>query len=221
MAKTKEPKEEVSVVDSAPNEIIPASTGIVIDSDDIEIPRINVCQKMTDSDAPVGSILYNKEFVIAGPNVSVKTIAVAAQKGWRENIPFDDEDIPRIAWTKEESVALAADSDYDLTEFAEITLLLQQPEEGVNDDAFGLPIGDHSYAIGKINVGKNAYRSTYKRLATFAALQAGVSIQSRVWNLKSEELSKGKYTWYNPSLTATSESTSEEVTTFIKNFLGL
>jgi len=220
MAKTKE-NEVVSTEDRAPNEIVPAGAGIQIDAEDIDIPRINVCQKMSNSDAPVGSILFDKEHEIAAPNVPVKVIAVAAQKGWRENIPFDDEDIPRLAWSKEESERLALDSDYDLSEFAEITLLMQQPEEGVNDDAFQLPIGDHNYAIGKINVGKNAYRTTYKRLATFAALQTGASIQSKVWNLKSEELSKGKYTWYNPSLTATSEATDESVAAFIKNFLGV
>jgi hypothetical protein len=107
-----------------------------------------------------------------------------------------------------------------MTEFAEITLLMRQPEGSDNDDAFQLPIGDHNYALGKINVGKNAYRSTYKRLATFAALQSGIPIHSKVWNFVSEELSKGKYTWFNPSLTVTKEEADEDITAFVKNFLG-
>ena len=37
-------------------------SGIEIDVEDIEIPRINVCQKMSQSDAPVGSILYDKTY---------------------------------------------------------------------------------------------------------------------------------------------------------------
>lgn len=220
MAKTKEPNLELQEV-PAPNAVIPAPAGIVLDIEDIDIPRINICQKMSTADAPVGSILFDKEHVIAGPNEPIKTIAVVAQKGWREAIPFDDEGIPQIAWTKDEAEAIKAESEYGINEFAEITLLLRQPEAGVNDDAFQLPIGDHCYALGKINVGKNAYRTTYKRLATFAAIQAGLSIQSKVWNLKSEELSKGKYTWHNPSLTATSEASDESVSTFVSNFLGV
>ena len=133
-------------------------SGIEIDVEDIEIPRINVCQKMSQSDAPVGSILYDKTYEIAAPDTPVKTITVAAQKGWRENIPFDEEDIPRIAWSKSEADAIEAESEWDMTEFAEITLLMRQPEGSENDDAFQLPIGDHNYALGKINVGKNAYR---------------------------------------------------------------
>ena len=195
-------------------------SGIEIDVEDIEIPRINVCQKMSQSDAPVGSILYDKTYEIAPPDTPVKTITVAAQKGWRENIPFDEEDIPRIAWSKADSDAIEAESEWGMTEFAEITLLMRQPEGSENDDAFQLPIGDHNYALGKINVGKNAYRSTYKRLATFAALQSGIPIHSKVWNFVSEELSKGKYTWFNPSLTVTKEEADADVTAFVKNFLG-
>lgn len=195
-------------------------SGIEIDVEDIEIPRINVCQKMSSSDAPVGSILFDKTYEISPPDTPVKTITVAAQKGWRENIPFDEEDIPRIAWSKADSEAIAAESEWGMTEFAEITLLMRQPEGSENTDAFQLPIGDHNYALGKINVGKNAYRSTYKRLATFAALQSGIPIHSKVWNFVSEELSKGKYTWFNPSLTVTKEEADEDVTAFVKNFLG-
>jgi hypothetical protein len=106
-----------------------------------------------------------------------------------------------------------------MTEFAEITLLMRAPDNE-DDDAFQLPIGDHSYALGKINVGKNAYRSTYKRLATFAAFQSGIPIYSKVWNFVSEELTKGKYTWFNPSLTVTKEETNKDVTAFVKNFLS-
>ena len=194
-------------------------SGIEIDVDDIEIPRINVCQKMSQSDAPVGSILFDKTYEIAPPDTPVKTITVAAVKGWRENIPFDEEDIPRIAWSKSESDAIAAESEWDMTEFAEITLLMRQPEGSENDEAFQVPIGDHNYALGKINVGKNAYRSTYKRLATNAAL-TGQAIHNKIWNFTSEELTKGKYTWFNPTLTATVETVDDSVASFVNNFLS-
>jgi hypothetical protein len=193
-------------------------SGIEIDIEDIEIPRINLIQKMSKSDAPVGSILFDKMYEIGPPETAIKTVVVTAQKGYRENIPFDEEEIPRIAWSKEQSDEIAAESEWAMTEFAEITLLMRAPDNE-DDDAFQLPIGQHSYALGKINVGKNAYRSTYKRLATFAAFQSGIPIYSKVWNFVSEELTKGKYTWFNPSLTVTKEETNKDVTAFVKNFL--
>ena len=194
--------------------------GIEVDHSDIDIPRINVSQKMSQGDAPVGSIVVDKTNVVAGPNEVVKAIAVVAQKGYRENIPFDEEDVPRIAWTKDEKALIDKDSEWGMTEFAEITLLLRQPEGSDDDTAYQLALGDHLYAIGRINVGKNAYRSTYKRLATYAAFQPNVPIYNKVWNFVSEELSKGKYTWFNPSLTATSEDTDDDVKNFIHNFGG-
>jgi hypothetical protein len=215
---TKEKKQEV--VETKADTGLANVSGIVIDTEDIEIPRINICQKMTQSDAKVGSILFDKMYEIAPPDTPVKAVTVAALKGWRENIPFEEEEIPKIAWSKAESEAIAEESEWAMTEFAEITLLIQQPEGSKNDDAFQLPIGDLNYALGKINVGKNAYRSTYKRLATFAALQSGIPIHSRVWNFVSEELSKGKYTWFNPSLTVSKEEVNDDVAAFVKNFLG-
>lgn len=194
--------------------------GIEIDRSDIEIPRINVSQKMSQGDAPVGAIVFDRKHVIAGPNEAVSAIAVVAQKGWRENIPFDEDEVPRIAWSKEESEAISDDSEYEMTEFAEITLLLRQPEGNHDESAFSLVIGDGRYALGKINVGKNAYRTTYKCLATSAAFHPNTPICAKVWNFVSEELSKGKYTWFNPSLTATAEETDEGVLEFIKNFGG-
>jgi hypothetical protein len=213
-------KTKTEIVETKANTGLSANvTGIELDIDDIEIPRINICQKMSDSEAPVGSILFDKTYELAPPNQPLKVIPVVAQKGWRENIPFEEEEIPRIAWSKEQSAMISAESKWEMTEFAELTLLIQQPEEGDNPDAFQLPIGKHNYALGKINVGKNAYRSTYKRLATNAAL-TGQSIHNKIWNFTSDELTKGKYTWFNPTLTATVEVVDADAAAFVNNFLG-
>lgn len=217
MAKTKEPKNEIAEAESTG--LSANVSGISIDIEDIEIPRINICQKMTDSEAPVGSVLFDKTYELAPANEPLKAVPVVAQKGWRENIPFEEEDIPRIAWSKAESEQIASDSQWEMTEFAEITLLIQQPEGSADSDAFQLPVGNHNYALGKINVGKNAYRSTYKRLATNAAL-TGQPIHGKIWNFTSEELSKGKYTWYNPTLTATKELVDDSVSGFVSNFVN-
>lgn len=188
------------------------------DVEDIDIPRINIVQKMSSIDAPNGAIVLDKQHVLAEAEAPVKVVVVAAQKGWRENIPFDEEDVPRIAWSAEQRDRIEADSDYDMIEFAEITLLVQRPDGSEDEDAFPLPIGDSHYAIGRINVSKNAYRSTFKRLATFAAFNKEVPLNSRLWNLTSEVMTKGKYTWHNPSLTITKGETSEGVTGFLENF---
>lgn len=188
------------------------------DAEDIDIPRINLVQKMSQIDAPTGAIVLDKTHVLAEAETPIDVTIVAAQKGWRENIPFDEEDVPRIAWSKEQSEAIELDSDYDMIEFAEITLLVKQPEDNGDDEAYPFPIGDSNYAMGKINVSKNAYRSTFKRLATFAAFNKSVPLNSRTWSLTSEVLSKGKYTWHNPSLNITKNGTDDAVSEFLNNF---
>lgn len=197
------------------------STNVVqphFDAEDIDIPRINLVQKMSQIDAPTGAIVLDKTHVLAEAETPIDVTIVAAQKGWRENIPFDDEDVPRIAWSKEQADAIEMDSDYDMIEFAEITLLVKQPEDHDDDEAYPFPIGGSNYAMGKINVSKNAYRSTFKRLATFAAFNKSVPLNSRTWTLTSEVLSKGKYTWHNPSLSITKNGTDDAVTEFLSNF---
>lgn len=212
-------KEETAVMEvEKPANALSVNSGFEIDPSDLDIPRINVVQKMSDSDAPVGSVLFDKRHILAEPDTPLRVIPVAAQKGWREDIPFDEEDIPQIAWSKEQADAIAADSDWGMLEFAEITLLIEKPEGCEDDSAYQIPIGDKDYALGKINVSKNAYRSTFKRLATFVALNQSTPVHSRVWNLTSEQITRGKYTWYNPSLVATKDDTPEEVVTFTEKF---
>lgn len=191
-----------------------------IDANDIDIPRINVIQKSSQIDAPVGSIVVNKTDVIALADEAVEAIVVAAQKGWREDVPYEEDTVPQIAWTKERADTIAADSEYELIEFAEITMLVKQPDGNTNDDAFPFPIGDGNYALGRINVSKNAYRSTYKCLATFAAFNKGTPLSGRIWNLKSSSMSKGKYSWYSPSLAITKNTPSPEVLEFLESFGG-
>lgn len=189
-----------------------------IDTEDIDIPRINVIQKMSQIDAPIGSIVLNKTHVLAEAEVPLEAVVVAAQKGWREDIPFDEDQVPRIAWSKEQADLIAAESDWPMIEFAEITLLIKQPEGNDDEAAFPFPIGDSNYALGRINVSKNAYRSTYKRLATFTAFNRNIPLFGRVWTFASEVLTKGKYSWYSPSLTITKDEAGPEVISFLKNF---
>jgi hypothetical protein len=197
-----------------------SNNSIQIDAEDIDIPRINVIQKMSQIDAPIGSIVVNKTDVVALADQPVEVIVVSAQKGWRQDVPFEEDIVPLIAWTKQRAEEIALDSEYELIEFAEITMLIKQPEDSTNEDAFPFPIGGSNYALGRINVSKNAYRSTYKCLATFAAFNKGVSLSGRIWTLKSSSMSKGKYSWFSPSLTITKNEPNAEVIDFLAGFGG-
>lgn len=201
-----------------PTNALSVNNGFEIDPSDLDIPRINVVQKMSESDAPVGSILFDKRIVLAEAGIPLRVIPVAAQKGWREDIPFDEEDMPQIAWSKDQADAIEAESDWGMLEFAEITLLIEKPEGCEDDGAYQIPLGDTDYAIGKINVSKNAYRSTFKRLATFVALNQSTAIHSRIWTLTSDQITRGKYTWYSPSLVASKDETPEEAKLFTEKF---
>ena len=200
----------------------PVNSSFEIDPEDIDIPRINVTQKMSQSDSPVGSVVYDKTYAIAEPETPLDVIPVAAQKGWREDIPFDDDDVPRIAWNKEQADTIRNDSEYEMTEFAEITLLVKQPADCDEEaaEAFQIPLGDSNYALGKINVAKNAYRSTFKRLATFAALNSGVPLSAKVWAFSSESITRGKYTWFTPNLVVTKNVPDAAAAEFVTKFAG-
>lgn len=212
-------KNETAVAEVENTNLASTSVGsIQIDVEDIDIPRINIVQKMSQIDAPVGAIVLNKAHVVAEAGDPVEAVVVATQKGWREDIPFDEDGIPRMAWSREQSDSIAADSEWDMVEFAEITLLLKEPKDNKDPEAFGFPIGGSNYAIGRINVSKNAYRSTFKRLATFSAFNKSIPLNSKVWTFTSEILSKGKYSWHNPSLTASSEKVDPAVTEFLADF---
>lgn len=183
---------------------------------DIDISKINLIQKSSQIEGPVGSFVLDQQHVILETGDSTEVIVVIALKGWRENIPYDNDEMPRIAQTEEQKAAIDADSEFGTLEFADITLLIPKP--GPNDEdeaAYPYPIGDEYFALGRINVAKDAYRMTYKRLATFSLFNSELSVSRRLWTLKSEMLTKGKYSWFAPSLTITKNEPSKEVINFI------
>ena len=205
------------IKEAATTEIMsPAS--MMIEPSDIEIPRINVVQKTSEIDAPFGSIVLDKQFVIAEPETAIAAIPVSVTKGWREDIPYDDDEMPRIANSQEERDEIAKTSDYPMLEFADITLLFEKPDKTDVGAAYPFPIGDHLYALGRINVAKDAYRQTFKRLATFTLFNPDTPPSMRYWDFTSSLISRGKYSWYAPSLTFTDRETSEAVQKFTNNF---
>lgn len=205
------------IKDATTTEIM-SPAAMMIEPSDIEIPRINVVQKTSEIDAPFGSIVLDKQFVIAEPETAVAAIPVSVLKGWREDIPYDDDEIPRIANSQEERDEIAKSSDYPMLEFADITLAIAKPEDAAVEAAFPFPIGDEFFALGRINVAKDAYRQTFKRLATFTLFNPETPAFTRFWDFTSALISRGKYSWYAPSLTFTDKETSEAVQKFANNF---
>lgn len=207
-------KPEAVVEEEEKHEIVTPNSGFIIDPEDIDIPRVNLVQKMSQIDGPLGAIMLDQKHVLAEADTAIPVSIVAARKGWREDIPYDEDEMPRMVWTHEERDALEAESGYKILEFADIRLLFHGGKDA-DEMVFNVPIGDEQYALGRINVQKDAYRNTYKRLATFAAVNAGADMTSKVWNMKSILLTKGKYSWYAPSLENSPERASNEVVEFL------
>lgn len=208
-------KQEVVEMEEEKQELATPNTGLIIDPEDIDIPRVNLVQKMSQIDGPLGAVMLDQKHVLAEADVAIPVSVVSARKGWREDIPYDEDEMPRMVWTHEERDALEADSGYKILEFADIRLLFHGGKDA-DEMVFNVPIGDKQYALGRINVQKDAYRNTYKRLATFAAVNVGADLESKVWNLKSILLTKGKYSWYAPSLENSPEKAPKEVVEFLK-----
>jgi hypothetical protein len=194
------------------------ASGITISSTDIDVPRVNVVQKTSEIDAPLGAVVLDKQHVLAEADETIPVAVLSVLKGWRENIDYDSDEIPQIAYSQKEADDIKATSEYDMLEFAEITILFKQPEGSDNDAAYPFPIGDDNYAIGRLNTAKDAYRQTFKRLATFAAFNPKASLQHRLWDFKSSLISRGKYSWFAPSLSIRQDEPTDDVKTFVGAF---
>lgn len=203
---------------TAKNELAAPTSGLQIAATDIDIPMINVVQKLSEIDGPIGSVVLDKKHVLAEADSPLSVCVINARKAWKENIPFDSDQRPQIANSEAERNDLNDESDYDIIEFAEISFLIEQPEDSEDDSAFGIPIGDKNYALGRIYVTKDAYRQTYKRLATFSLTNRDTPIHKVKWQFQSGLITKGKYSWYAPSLTATKDATDEAVVEFASSF---
>jgi hypothetical protein len=181
-------------------------------SQDIEIPRLNVIQKMSQIEGPVGSVVLDKEFVLLEAEQKTPVVIIGATKRWKEDIPYDSEQIPKVVSTQQEATLLAEESSYPIIEFAEIVLLI--PQIGDDDSNFPYPIGEQNYQLGRISVQKDAYRMTYKRLFTFQTFNSNIPVASRLWNFGTELMTKGKYSWYVPTLAVTKEESPKDAQEF-------
>ena len=196
-------------------------------SSDIDIPRLSVVQKMSelDIDAPIGSIILNKEHVLYRTGIKVPAVILFAQKYWKEDIPFDSDEIPQFASTQAEADAIASQNGpdgYSVITGANIALLIAKTadSEAGSDDAFPFEFDGRQYALGKITVQKKSYDTTFKALASFQLFNPKTDPTSIHWNLSSFGVSKGKYNWHVPSLSPTKDLVGPEALEFATRIKG-
>ena len=203
------------------NEIVPNNSGgFEITAEDIDIPRLNVVQAVSQIDAPHGSIVIDKRHVLAELETPITTIPMVWTKGYREDKPFGMEPPSRSVYNKEDLDALKKDTEFPVIEFANITLMFPEPEDAKGAGAYPFPISGKNYAIGTLNVAKMAYSQTFKRLATYESLRSADDPAYNVfWNLEAITV-EGRVTYFAPSLRvkATDDTPDKEVIAFINKF---
>lgn len=196
-------------------------------SSDIQIPRLSVVQKMSelDIDAPVGSIVHNKDVVLYRAGIKVPSIVLFAQKFWKEDIPYDSDEIPQFVRTQAEADAIAAENGpdgYRIINGADIAVLISKTAEAEagSEDAFPFEFDGKFYALGKFTVQKKSYDTTFKALASFSLFNPKIDPNSIHWSLTSFGVTKGRYSWHVPSLSPTKELVGPEAAEFAARLKG-
>ena len=217
MSTVKDKKEKIVKAEKA--EVTTGQTnngGFVVSLEDVDIPRLNVIQKMSSIEGPVGGVVIDKSDVLIEKDERVDVIIGHTKKGWRENIPFGSDEMPRMAWSESDRTEIENDSEYGkMVVFADITFLIPQPENADDEnDIYQYPIGDQNYALGVIDVSKDGYKFTYKKLNTFQLFNSTLPISAKVWSFGTELITKGQHSWFVPTLKPTSENAPEEAVTF-------
>lgn len=204
----------------------------LLEPSDYDIPRINVVHKISDindhegNPAKTGSLVLDKKWVIAEMKDLIQVTISDWEKWWEEDVPFDDEHIAQRADTKVDRDALEAISPYSIIEVGDIEFMLKG-REGVPMQALPHSLGGDRWAIGKLQVRKDAYRQTFKRMVTtFAHRDPEDPEWSSMFTLSTELMEKGKYKWPVPSLLPLLDddekpiATPKEVQDFLRTYKG-
>lgn len=186
---------------------------------DVEFPRLNIAQKMSEFEAKLGSVVIDKEDELCEAEEKLDCVVLSATKLFKQDIPFDEEEVPKIVGTEAEARKLEEEGDWPVIEFAELFLAFIQPK-GAPDDLYPYPLGGVNVAIGKLTVQKDAYRRTFKVLARFKALNPDADPGTRIWQFSSQHFQKGKYSWYVPTLKTTTQEAPASVIEFANRLRG-
>ena len=192
------------------------NSGFIVALEDIDVPRLNIIQKMSSIEGPIGGIVIDKTDTLVDKDDRCDVVVAHTKKGWRENVPFGTDELPQIAWSEQDRNELQSSTEYgDLVVFADITFLIPQPD-GAEDDLYQYPIGDTNYALGVINVAKDGYKFTYKKINTFQLFNHKLPVSAKIWSFGSELITKGQHSWFIPTLKPTSNNSPEEAVEFSK-----
>ena len=210
---------DIIAAEEAPAEITPLVGGFEPTAQDIDIPRLNVVQAVSQIEAPHGSIVLDKRHVLTEVEQPITAIPVAEVKGFREDKPYGVGEMARSVYTEEDLALLKADTEYPLIEFANVTIMFPEPKHAKGGGAFPFKIGKTKYAIGTMNVAKVAYKNTYKRLITHMSTRVDEPYYGVYWDLTPLKI-EGKVTYYAPSLTVqdTEDTVPKDVVKFIERF---
>lgn len=201
----KKKKEEIQVIPDAPK--------LEFSAEDLNAPRLNVVQAQSKIAGETGALVVDKMHTLILHEEECKAVPIKAIKGWREDTPFGHPEMPRQVFSEEEAKELSKESDHNVIKFAEILFIFPKGEKE-DEDVYPYPIGDELYAMGKINVAKDAFKYTFERLATFQTFNPDSPICVKYWKFKTELLTRGMNSWFVPSITPTTEGTADEIQKF-------
>tara|TARA_B100001250_G_scaffold257473_1_gene221656 strand:- start:376 stop:1017 length:642 start_codon:yes stop_codon:yes gene_type:complete len=187
---------------------------LVISAEDFNIPRMNLIQKISNIEGPVGGFVLDRKHAILDKGLSASTVIVRADKFWRENVPYDSDQIARIAHTEAQKKEIEADADQRMIKCVDFVLLIAQVEDA-DEELFPYDLGGTNYALVNFQTQKDGFDFTFGRLATSSLANPDLPLCGKFWNVQSELLTKGKNSWFVPTLEATKEITSEEVRDFV------
>lgn len=201
-------------------------------AEDINIDHIQIMSKSSHFEADgasVGDICVNKEFSLVPVGEAVRGVIVATRKYWKENVPYDDDALPRFANTLAEKAEIESTTEYDGTvPVCDVTLLLERPESFTDDEAassaFIYEFGGKEYALVKYTVQKaQAVRENHGTINTVvkARRTAGKDAGDYYFELTSKEKGAGtKYKWHQFVLRGTTNLAPEDAVAFAKSLRG-
>ena len=200
--------------------------------EDYNIEHIQILGRSSQFDpegGEIGDICVNKETPLGHVNEPVRCVLVHTRKYWKENIPYDDETIPRFANTLEEKAHIEQTTEFAGTvPVCDVTVLLERPESFENDESasgvFIYEFGGKEYALVKYTVQKSqAVRENYGTInvATRARATKGDDAGKYYFELKSKEKGAGtKYKWHQFVLSGTAQDAPQEAADFARSLRG-
>lgn len=223
---------EVTTKEAPTSTEVSTYTSDAPEPEDINIDFLQVLGKSSQFDvdgASIGDIIYNKTTPLASLDESLSCIVVSTRKYWKENVPYEDDTVPRFAYTQEEKAQIESSTDFDGTvPVSEIILLVERPASFTDDEAaagiFLYEFGGYEYALVKYTVQKaQAVRENYGTVSTRVRAQAtkGEDARDYYFELRSKEKGQGmRFKWHQFVLNGTREKAPEEAVAFAASLRG-